>query len=517
MQTLVADNQANQKFHIFFGAVIVIGIFLRVFLMDRIPGINGDEPLFPIRAQNLLKGQDIIWKTGSGVFLNPFYFLPLLSLYLVFEPSFFLLRVPPVFYGILTIFLSYFLLRKSLGEKQAKIFTILIALSPQCIAYSRISWDPCMSVLGCILTMHFALLNKKFLTALFFIIAVIIHPTNIFFFPFTVYLLFFKDTKNLLSEFKKRIPLMIGAVAIILILGMIAHFSYQDGILVFIPDFGKNLLRINETPNYLLNCLNIVTGTTPIYYFVGIMPPLLYLSYTFIFCFTILFSLRKPDIIKAALPAIIITIISITIFFVAGSPDGVKPHLDRYALWLMPIAFYTLSIILAKIETSYKAIYILAVIMISFFSYAYFYQSITKGNQSHKTFVSGQVEPKKEAYNFIHKDAADKKIIIFVEDWWLYWPIKYLAFNEPFKITIFLQEWDFRFPKDFTMTQEDYASFLSDYEKAYFVSFTDSDFDKYAKNFSKSKLEKSIYGYNKEAIINIYSTPGKSLIKKNKD
>ena len=75
--------------------ILSISIFLRIFALDNIPGISGDEAWYGILALEILAGEVAIdLHTPSGNLLNPFYILPVMATHFFFEPSYLLLRIP---------------------------------------------------------------------------------------------------------------------------------------------------------------------------------------------------------------------------------------------------------------------------------------------------------------------------------------------------------------------------------------------------------------------------------------
>ena len=64
---------------IFFTAIV-----FRIFELDNIPGINGDEAWYGVMVQKYLQGEIIDIYTPSGNILNPFYIGSLLLINIVY-------------------------------------------------------------------------------------------------------------------------------------------------------------------------------------------------------------------------------------------------------------------------------------------------------------------------------------------------------------------------------------------------------------------------------------------------
>src|SRR5262245_46303352 len=68
--------------------VVVTALLLRIIGLGHIPGINGDEAWYGVKAQQMAAGQPVLWRTPSGNLLNPFDTGFLYWLQKLFPPSF---------------------------------------------------------------------------------------------------------------------------------------------------------------------------------------------------------------------------------------------------------------------------------------------------------------------------------------------------------------------------------------------------------------------------------------------
>ena len=67
----------------------------------------------------------------------------------------------------------------------------------------------------------------------------------------------------------------------------------------------------------------------------------------------------------------------------------------------------------------------------------YFWPLSSRGGDAHVTFRTGVVEPKAAAYEFIRtRTAAEPAVTVLADDWWLYWPMRYLALPERQRIFV---------------------------------------------------------------------------------
>src|SRR5882672_8140601 len=62
-------------------ALIVVGAWFRVWRLDRVPGLNGDEAWSGVQALKFLHGESVSWQTPTGNPLNVFFLGPLVALH----------------------------------------------------------------------------------------------------------------------------------------------------------------------------------------------------------------------------------------------------------------------------------------------------------------------------------------------------------------------------------------------------------------------------------------------------
>ena len=66
-----------------FVLVLGVAVWFRVWNLDHVPGINGDEAWYGVQAMSWLRGEAVSWTTPTGNPLNPLYFLPLTAVHAV--------------------------------------------------------------------------------------------------------------------------------------------------------------------------------------------------------------------------------------------------------------------------------------------------------------------------------------------------------------------------------------------------------------------------------------------------
>lgn len=165
--------------------LVVFGgaIWLRASSLETLPELNGDEAYEGLQVMRWIQGQPFDWLTVNGNPLDPFLILPLVPLHALFGPSAWVLRLPALLCGVLTIVLSVRLLRSTLGHASALITAILVATLPLAIAYSRIGHEYGQIPLAGLLCLQAALRGRPVWLALALGGALLVHPINVFLIP----------------------------------------------------------------------------------------------------------------------------------------------------------------------------------------------------------------------------------------------------------------------------------------------------------------------------------------------
>jgi hypothetical protein len=127
-------------------------------------------------------------------------------------------------------------------------------------------------------------------------------------------------------------------------------------------------------------------------------------------------------------------------FYAFAGPQALHPHFERWGLGLIVPA----TLVLARgasawIESSptmgWPAVAAATLVVscwLTTFYVNYFREFATSGGRSHLTYVTAATEPKQQALDRILEQATGTAgIMVLAEQWWLYWPIRYLATEHP--------------------------------------------------------------------------------------
>src|SRR5262245_12451425 len=173
-------------------ALLVAAVWFRVIDLGRLPGLNGDEAWTGVQALRALHGEPTSWRTPTGNPLNVFFWGPEVILHAIFAPSFALLRSVAVASGLAALALNYWLCRRVFDRSTAVVSTLVLAVLPITIAYSRFAWDSCQTPLASVLVIYAALGMVRFshrsgrrlaAAVVASAAAILVHPTNVFLLP----------------------------------------------------------------------------------------------------------------------------------------------------------------------------------------------------------------------------------------------------------------------------------------------------------------------------------------------
>jgi hypothetical protein len=132
-------------------------------------------------------------------------------------------------------------------------------------------------------------------------------------------------------------------------------------------------------------------------------------------------------------------LVSLILFMLIAGPAAIQPHFERYAVWLIAPTALALAILIRRLfareAMAISAMVIVTSLLLIGFREHYFQMLEDVGSRSARTFWTGQVEPKQAAHGQFAAIARTKgPIHVIAEDWWLFWPVRYLAQGEPIEV-----------------------------------------------------------------------------------
>jgi hypothetical protein len=131
-------------------------------------------------------------------------------------------------------------------------------------------------------------------------------------------------------------------------------------------------------------------------------------------------------------------------FYLIAGPAAIAPHAERYGVCLIaPGALLVargLSYWLAARDPAARptvarlgtiGLSAVAWLALGMFGWRYFGSIQHTGGESHRAFRTAAVEPKQAAWRQIVRESGNGPIWIVADEWWLYWPLAYLAAAHP--------------------------------------------------------------------------------------
>ena len=124
-------------------ALLLVAVAVRLYGLDRLPGINGDETWLAVQVQHLLRGEAFALRTPTRMFINPLLVASEAALLTVLPPSGWTLRLPVALWGLAGLaLLGWRSWRLWRDRTQALLATTLLACAPLAVAYGHCAWDP---------------------------------------------------------------------------------------------------------------------------------------------------------------------------------------------------------------------------------------------------------------------------------------------------------------------------------------------------------------------------------------
>jgi hypothetical protein len=499
--------------------VIAASIFFRIYQLDHIPGLSGDESALAVVSKALLSGDSTRIRTGTGNLFHPAFHGLVFVVNAIAAPSSFVLRVPSLVFGVLCVLLAYPLLHRLLGRRVALFATLLISTLPLHIAYSRLSQGTALTPLISLLCIYFALRGDWIKTTLVGLLAIWVHPTNIFLAP--ILIAPFADDfvewrtardEGVQSSDVTRVLLAFAAIGVavastVVVVSPLATSmttSLTDGVIARATNpalFGTFVALYGD----------LLSGTTIYRYFVGNDPSAEIHAAFFWAVFIPVAVLGTYRLWQTGnrkwLFMIAGLLLSLVSFYLVAGPRSISPHYERWAAFLTVPSCVLFAVLLGSLATGARsaAIVQFAVLAISIALLASFHIHYFVGMQSgegqHRAYRTGNIDPKEQALLYIDEIRnRQQQTLIIAEDWWVYWPMRYLALGYD---GYFVAPQN---PKDhpWFVTEREVPDFPIPEAERFFVTFAGSPFDQHIRQLEEMDRPIDVYGYSNVPILRIY-------------
>ena len=153
--------------------LVAVGIYLCCSLVHlELPGLHYDEVLFANAAMGNVDGSFVAWEIHIGRSKLPVMLMPYIGalkaylyapIFAIFKPGVIAVRLPTVILGLLTLILTFVVVKPWLGEKVALVTLFLLASDPTFIFTNKLDWGP--AALMMVLRMASLYLLQRWLVA----------------------------------------------------------------------------------------------------------------------------------------------------------------------------------------------------------------------------------------------------------------------------------------------------------------------------------------------------------------
>jgi 4-amino-4-deoxy-L-arabinose transferase-like glycosyltransferase len=446
-------------------------VLLRIWKLDHIPGLNGDEAWYGVRTLELLEGQPTQWTTPTGNPLNPFYFALLVPIHLVIEPGPVALRLPAAASGLAALLVNAWLAARVFDRRTAIVSTLMLAVLPVNIAYSRFGWDASQTLLATLPVVYAAAALAQraapalpspdeprarslrgprgmlVLGSLALCAAVLVHPTNVFLAPLLVVAAAsaYRDRLALLLDPRGAARHWVPAYATLaLLLAGVAWLGRH-----YLAAAAQRTLVGHDVGLFTLQWMRLFTGVTVYQYLAGScrgtwhdaagwFDTPLYDHGTLLLAALVvgmtLWSLRAPSARIERTLALGYALCLGAFFFIAGT-RGVAPHFERYSLFAIAPGVVLAARACVRLHDRLPSATIAVLLaagwlLLAGFGANYLHWIEKTGGRSHRAFRTAAVDPKVQALQAVLRAAplADPAAIV-AADFWSYQPLAYLAWK----------------------------------------------------------------------------------------
>jgi hypothetical protein len=440
-------------------ALLIVAVWLRACQLENVPGVNGDEAWSGVQALRFLQGETIDWRTPTGNPVNVFFLIPLMALHLFLPPSFIVLRFVSLASGVLALVVNYFLCRRAFDRQTAVVSTLLLALLPIDIAYSRFAWDASQSLLATLFVLYLPLIHLRrhgdsaWLSTPGMVAlgaAIVVHPTNVFAAPLLVVPALYARRRPIVAALQNTaIPAKTTTLAVLVAVSAAAAYGAWRGLAIVAP----RLHGSSDLAGFAQNYLRLFSGTTVYEFISGTQAGAPHAAWFVdlprmgdalfgllaIGCLWGMVLRLKHDPADSDQSLVLGWFFMLVAFFIVAGPGAIAPHVERYGMCLIAPGALLLSRGLAwwiEQRRPRHASVALGLALVAWlwplsFYWGYFEFIQQTGGRSHVTFRTAAVEPKLEAFRYVlnHRHPNEATEIV-CHEWWNYWPLAYLARGE---------------------------------------------------------------------------------------
>ncbi len=463
-------------------ALVLVAVWFRCRCLENIPGTNGDEAWYGVKALEILAGEPSAVQTPTGNPFNPFFLGPVVLLHVGLPPSIALLRLVAVLSGMAALAINWLLCGWVFDRRTATLSTVILAVLPINIAYSRFAWDASQSVAATLPVLYCSLAAVRFrrqagrwiaAAIVAQIVACLVHPTNLFAAAAIAAALAtrvrFKDVRRIAARTMGNRPAAAATVLVaIVLLVMLLSWTTGKGPSRFLGRMGNvsELIQPRAAPHFSVLYARLFTGGTVYRYIpgtrswfewplpadregwgidVGLFWLILAVAGWLVWRSGKVAGRREDRVLIAAWA------LGLAAFLLLAGTRAMTPGWERWAMCLLgpavvlaarggALCFEALP---PRKRLALAAASLAGWLVLADFQHHYFYFIQQTGGRSHETFRTANIEPKRAAlYSILrHRallrttrpqgDAGDAasagETWIVTSQWWNYWPLRYLS------------------------------------------------------------------------------------------
>ena len=457
-------------------ALVLVAVWFRARLLENIPGTNADEAWYGVQALEILEGRSWHVQTPTGNPPNPFFLGPVVFLHTFLHPSMVVLRLVAVLSGMAALALNWWLCRWVFDLRTATISTVLLAVLPINIAYSRFAWDASQSVAATLPVLYFSLAAVRFdrhrgrwiaAATAALVVAMLVHPTNVFagaaIAAAVAHWVRWKDVRRIARRSAADRRILAGLAAVAILAGvLVGGWLNTSGPSRFTGRMGdvRELIRPRAAPHFSVLYARLFTGATVYHYIPGSHSWLEWprgedvggwgidvaLFWTAIAA-AVWFSWRSWKGRGRMEDRVLVSTwaLGLAAFLLIAGTKAMIPGWERFALCLIaPAVVLTArgAALCFEASSGRRRLVVAAAaslagwLLVADYRQHYFAFIEQTGGRSHPTFSTAAVEPKQAALRCVlrHRDIqgpSDRDTTwIVTTEWWNYWPLRYLGMTE---------------------------------------------------------------------------------------
>jgi len=456
-------------------ALVLVAVWFRARGLENIPGTNGDEAWYGVQALEILDGRQWYVQTPTGNLPNPFFLGPVVLLHTFLRPSMVVLRLVAVLGGMAALALNWWFCRWVFDRRTATISTVLLAVLPINIAYSRFAWDASQSVAATLPVLYFSLAAVRFerhrrrwiaAAAAALAVALLVHPTNIFagaaIAAAVAHWVRREGVRRIARRHlaDRRVVMGLAAAGILAAVLAIGWLN-TSGPSRFTRRMGdvRELIRPRAAPHFSVLYARLFTGST-VYRYIpgseswfqwpegegadgwGIDVALFWTALAAAGWF-LWRSWKEHGRMEDRLLVSAWALGLVAFLLIAGT-RAMTPGWERYALCLVApaVVLAARGAALCYVASSGRRRFVLAAaslagwLVLADYGQHYFTFIEQTGGRSHLTFSTAALEPKQAALRCVlrHRNAQSQTegdtTWIVTSQWWNYWPLRYLSMLE---------------------------------------------------------------------------------------